>query len=79
MNLYLNSLLQISLQGQIHKNICPIFTELFLISFFFEESLTKCESSSGRLLLLETCIRIGIILLLTDDNLIVIKLINLTL
>ena len=49
-----NSLLQISLEGQIHqKTLVPSF---FVLSFF-DESLTKCESSSGRLLFLEIFIK----------------------
>ena len=49
----------------------------FCFFLFFEESLTKCESSSGRLLFLETGVRNDrwdvVTLLLTDDNLIVIN------
>ena len=39
-------------QVSVYRTICPLFL------FFFEESLTKCESSSGRLLFLETGVRI---------------------
>ena len=61
-------------RSQIHqKHLSHLYSVFFLL--FIEESLTKCESSSRRLLFLETGVRIDT-LLLSDNNLIVIKLIE---
>ena len=51
-----NSMLQISIEDQIHQKHLSHLLLVFSSSFFFDESLTKRESSSVRLLFLEIVI-----------------------